>query len=54
MSDHLSQEGEIQLIGMHESLSPQLLHMIYSQTHEQQSDSQPKSLFQLLLDFLKR
>lgn len=54
MSDHLSHEGDIQLIGVHESLSPQLLRIIYSQTHEQQSDSQPKSLFQLLLDFLKR
>lgn len=54
MSDHLSHEGEIQLIGMHESLSPQLLHLIYSQTPEQYADSEAKSLFQLLLDFFKR
>ncbi|WP_157883255.1 hypothetical protein [Acinetobacter sp. NCu2D-2] len=53
MNDHMSQDGQIQLIGMHESLSPQLLRMIYSQTDEQQSVDSPKSLFQLLIDFLK-
>lgn len=53
MSNHLSHEGEIQLIGMHESLSPQLLRIIYSQTEEQHSESAPKSLFKQFIDFLK-
>lgn len=54
MSQHDSEHSDIQLVGFHESLSPQLLRMIYSQTDEQQPVESPKSLFKLFINFLKR
>ncbi|MFW1754716.1 hypothetical protein [Acinetobacter wanghuae] len=53
MSHHDSQDGDIQLIGFHESLSPQLLRMIYSQTDQPQSESTPTSFLEKLINFFK-